>query len=99
MNDHRGFTLLEVLIVLSILSILITLSVPISKSLFEKQEEKQFLNTLESDILYIQNLSLGTRSRSTIEFHKDHYTIFKTRTEKPIIRYLPKKLANNLYNI
>ncbi|WP_077326957.1 competence type IV pilus minor pilin ComGD [Virgibacillus siamensis] len=68
MSGKNGFTLLEVLFVLAILSVLLLLSGPIHVSTLEKQAEKQFLNTLEMDIFYLQNLSYGSRGAYRIEF-------------------------------
>ncbi|HEY4602631.1 MAG TPA: competence type IV pilus minor pilin ComGD [Cerasibacillus sp.] len=90
MTYQRGFTLIEMLITLSILSVLLVLTIPITHSLIKNQEETQFLETLQSDLLYVQNLSLGIREhRTKLVFHKTYYSVHKSLTESPITRELP----------
>ncbi|MYL58265.1 prepilin-type N-terminal cleavage/methylation domain-containing protein, partial [Virgibacillus halodenitrificans] len=57
MANKNGFTLIEMLLVLSIVSILSLLSVTWSLSAISKQEREQFINTLENDTLYIQQVT------------------------------------------
>lgn len=71
MKTKNGFTLIEVLFVLAILSILLLLSAPIHVLTLEKQVEEQFFKTLEMDILYLQNISYGSREGYKLMFRND----------------------------
>src|SRR5699024_6395743 len=77
---------LEILIVLGIWSVFILLSAPLHFSSLDKQQEKQFMNTLKFDVLYIQSLSICSSDQATIiDFTESDYT-FLDRTDKTIIR-------------
>lgn len=91
----NGFTLIEMLFVLSICSIIITLSVPLIFSTLEKQEEKRFLETFEFDVLYMQNLSIGkTDGYLRIEFYEDNYSILNGTTDETLlVRNYPKHVT------
>lgn len=94
MSEKNGFTLLELLIVLSIWSIITTLSVPILFNQLEKIEEEQFLETFKHDVLYIQYLSTSAIDRRIqIRVNNNNYEIIDGSIKKssPIIkRYFPK---------
>ncbi|UJL44839.1 prepilin-type N-terminal cleavage/methylation domain-containing protein [Virgibacillus sp. NKC19-16] len=81
MKKQSGFTLVELLLVLSILSILLLLSVPLNISGLQKHQDKQFLETFQYDVLYIQNLAATTTDdkRVYIRFHNDRYEIIVER--------------------
>jgi len=87
-HNQKGFSLLEVLFVLSIVSIIIVLTAPLNLSILERQQEKQFLETFQSDVLYIQNIAMTSDQLAEIVFSEDHYTIQigKKKTEK---RFFP----------
>jgi competence protein ComGD len=92
MANKNGFTLIEMLLVLSIVSILSLLSVTWSLSAISKQEREQFINTLENDTLYIQQVTSikgSVEQRPYITFKEDFYTIYFTKRRKPIIRNYP----------
>lgn len=72
----NGFTLIEMLVTLSILSILFLLTVPVQSELLGKQQEEQFIETLKQDVLFIQNQSSKhTRDEMYIRFYDNHYSI------------------------
>lgn len=91
MIRKNGFTLLEMLIVLGMWSILILLSAPLLFSSIDKQQEKHFLDTLESDVLYVQNMSIGSPEKNIVlRFNKNQYTIYDNLTNESFItRELP----------
>ena len=90
--NKNGFTLLEVLFTLGVLSILLFISVPISFSTLEKQQIQQFFNTFEFDVLYIQHLSTTSDEFIKIRFYEDHYKVYKGSKEKLAIRNYPDGL-------
>ncbi|WP_217586699.1 competence type IV pilus minor pilin ComGD [Lentibacillus saliphilus] len=56
-QTQRGFTLLEMLIVLAIFSIILLLIPPIHIERLHIQQEEQFFSVLQSDLLYTQVLA------------------------------------------
>lgn len=95
MNQANGFTLIEMLAVLSIYAILILLSAPIMVKTFEAQQEKQFLKTFEFDLLYAQNLSTQSKNNIRINFDEDQYTILSDN-EVITSRMIPENWHINL---
>lgn len=86
MKKKNGFTLLEMLVVLSLWSVLILLSVPLNFANLEKQQDKQFLETFKFDVMYIQSLSIGSPHQATvIEFTESDYTVID-RTGKILLK-------------
>lgn len=95
MNKQSGFTLVELLLVLSILSMLILLSTPLNISSIKKHQDMQFLETFQFDVLYIQNLSTvkANNTRISIKFDNDSYSILSTvdgKTETFAVRDYPE---------
>ncbi|MFC3039055.1 competence type IV pilus minor pilin ComGD [Virgibacillus xinjiangensis] len=86
---NKGFTLLELQISLGIIAILLFLSVPVSLSLLEQQREKEFLETFEHDVLYIQHLASSTLNNVRITFQSDKYTIFYESKAIEVREYPP----------
>ncbi|WP_067730401.1 competence type IV pilus minor pilin ComGD [Oceanobacillus damuensis] len=81
-NSETGFTMIELLFVLSILSIVLFLFPPFNLESIEKQQEKQFLETFKFDVLYVQNLSnLVTNEKVFIRLYNDHYKILQGFTK------------------
>lgn len=87
--NKNGFTLIEMLFVLGILSVLLLVTVPLNIQTLDKQRTKQFLDTFEFDVLYIQSLT-STSDESEpirIRFHDDHYKIRQGRKTLTIRSY------------
>lgn len=88
-----GFTLIEVLLVLSIFSVLTLIIIPVSFTSIEKQQEKKFLETFEYDILSTQSLAATTQENVKIIFNDSHYEIVKGRKESTLItRNIPENI-------
>ena len=80
--NKNGFTLIEMLVVLSVLSIIILLAVPLQFSSLTKQEENQFIELFMHDVLLIQNqASMNSTESMFIRFHDDHYLIIQRRKQ------------------
>lgn len=86
---NNGFTLIELLMALSIVSVMLLLVVPISLSLLERQQEQQFFQTLEFDILYVQSMA-HYETMTTLVFAEDHYRITGGNQGGTIRRSYPK---------
>ena len=90
----NGFTLLEVLFVLALLSIILLLLPPINVEVMEKQQEEQFLETFKFDVLYVQSMSnLITNEEVFIRLYKDNYKILRGSTETIAERTYPPGLV------
>jgi len=96
MMNKNGFSLIELLVVLSMLSIILFIAVPFSYSMIERQQTQQFLNLLESDVFFVQNQSFATYETARLIFRDDHYIVFvNLNDEQPKIRYYPKHIQVN----
>lgn len=84
MIAKNGFTLLEILVVLSILSVLILLSTPFNANMLEAKRENEFFKLLKSDMLYAQSLASATDSDVLVSMSFDaennRYSIIRDRT-------------------
>ncbi len=100
MKQMNGFTMVEMLFALMILSILTLLVVPSIIKTVERQETKHFFAVLESDILYIQNQALGTRDNVRIVFDEEFYVVISEWKTEEIKRHYPEHLqyANKINN-
>ncbi|WP_010530980.1 competence type IV pilus minor pilin ComGD [Lentibacillus jeotgali] len=92
MKQSNGFTLIEVLFVLAVLSILILIAVPIQVSVLDKKTEESFLETLEMDLLYTQSLSYNSRTDYRLAFFpdQDRYIIKSTENRDILERKIPE---------
>ncbi len=76
-NEH-GFTMIELLIVLTIWSVLLLIVVRVPTKQIYVQQEKAFLNTFQMDVLYVQSISMGAGDKNIkIVFKDDRYEIVK----------------------
>lgn len=71
----NGFTFIEMLFVMLAISLFLVLFLPNMMKSIENQRTKHFLEVLYSDILMIQNQSLGKTRNVQIIFQKDRYII------------------------
>ncbi|MHA6250981.1 competence type IV pilus minor pilin ComGD [Oceanobacillus sp. CAU 1775] len=73
---QNGFTLIEMIMVLGIISMLILLAAPIQTSVLKTQIENKFIDTFKDDVLFIQNQASGyERGTLYIHFYSDHYIV------------------------
>src|SRR5690625_4889390 len=94
MNNEKGFTLLELLIVLSILTIIVSISVPLTLDFVRKQQERHFFELLHSDIFFVQNQSFSTLNKVSLMFRDEYYIIFRSQDDNnPMIRYYPNHIS------
>ncbi|TXR89788.1 competence protein ComG [Bacillus sp. SH7-1] len=85
---QKGFTLLEMLLVLFAISILSMVTYYNVHSLYEKQKIEQFLRQFSNDILYMQQLAINRQKHYTLRWHKDRhmYYIGESSTNLSIIK-------------
>lgn len=91
--NENGLTLIELLFTLTVITFIISLSVPNLIPIFEKQEENKFITLLKQDVLLLQNYSFRNDNYHRIIFRKDHYQIVFARSEfESIIRHYPSHI-------
>ncbi|CUB10785.1 hypothetical protein BN2127_JRS1_02571 [Bacillus cereus] len=85
---QKGFTLLEMLLVLFAISVLSMVTYFNVHSLYEKQKIEQFLRQFSNDILYMQQLAINRQKHYTLRWHKDRhmYYIGESSTNLAIIK-------------
>ncbi|PIE96871.1 comG operon protein ComGD [Bacillus fungorum] len=85
---EKGFTLLEMLLVLFAISVLSMATYFNVHSLYEKQKIEQFLRQFSNDILYMQQLAINRQKHYTLRWHKDRhmYYIGESSTNLSIIK-------------
>lgn len=78
-NEKNGFTLVEVLIALSIVGVMLLLIIPLNNGFLEREKEKQFINEFTSDMLFMQAHSRTILSAIKYQYYPDQrkYTIYK----------------------
>lgn len=93
MTRKNGFTLIEMLFILAILSILILLFIPAFNHSIQNHQVNQFLYVLHSDVLFMQNLSTGNKTDIRMIFKDNHYIVSNYLTNDI---YLERKYPNEL---
>ncbi|MGG0292798.1 comG operon protein ComGD [Bacillus pacificus] len=73
---QKGFTLLEMLLVLFAISVLSMVTYFNVHSLYEKQKIEQFLRQFSNDILYMQQLAINRQKYYTLRWHKDRHMYY-----------------------
>lgn len=101
MSKRNGFTLLEMLFVLSIISAILFISFPPLISTYEKWKVNHFLIVLDTDILYVQHKSMEEDEHVYIMFMANEYRITDANdNNKTIYRKYPQNFhANNFTNL
>lgn len=69
MARKNGFTLLEMLIVLMVVSVLAALAVPSIERISQAKEEAHLIEQLTNDLLYAQHYALTQRKAVVVVFH------------------------------
>jgi competence protein ComGD len=89
---RNGFTLIEMLVVLSLLSVLLLFSVPLQFQTLTTQSEKAFIEQFKMDVLFLQSQSgLIRRDRYYIRFLDDEYQVLQGRNSVFNGRPYPKE--------
>ncbi|KYG38979.1 competence protein ComG [Bacillus gaemokensis] len=70
---QNGFTFLEMLLVLCVISILSVITYFNVTPLYEKQKVEQFLKQFSQDVLYMQQLAIGHRKRYTLRWFPENH--------------------------
>ncbi|KGP72982.1 hypothetical protein N782_08565 [Pontibacillus yanchengensis Y32] len=65
--------------VLSVWTILLSIAIPLSTSLYRGYKEELFLNQLKTDVLYVQQETMTKGENFSLFLKKDHYEIYNHR--------------------
>lgn len=88
-SNEKGFTMIETLISLSIVSVLLFIVVPVQTNLIQKKEEEFFLEMLTYDLFHLQNSSYGNWTGIHLEPHDYGYRIDNSYQDFVARRLLP----------
>lgn len=84
--DNKGFTLTEMLLVLSIFLIITSFSLILLKPNYESIEKNLFLSQFKSDIFFAQQYAISHQSIVTVNIMSEkNYYYFRERLNGPII--------------
>lgn len=98
MSKTNGFTVVEVLIVLFLVSMISVLVITAVNQTLLKQATRQFLAIFESDIMLVQSEALATLKSSRLTFYDDEYVILvngKQLRHRSIPNHLSFYTVNN----
>lgn len=76
-RKEAGFTLIEITLVLAVIAIFLVLAPPFYLENITEFQEKQFIDILQHDILYLQSLAITNDEYSRIVFFHDHYELIR----------------------
>lgn len=102
---NKGFTLLEVLIVLALLMAGLGIGLPVYNSISAQKEEKHFFELLRSDIYFAQSLAYGSDHAISVFFRPEfgRYEVGESLFSPLLIRKIPEtvtfKKSSNLKEI
>ncbi|WP_181502717.1 competence type IV pilus minor pilin ComGD [Paranoxybacillus vitaminiphilus] len=87
MRKESGFTLIEMLIVLTIINVLLMLSIPKMDRLVEKKQTDYFIEQFKDDMLYAQQYAMTHKSSVIIVFY-DQQPVYRITEESVFGRIL-----------
>lgn len=91
MSNQRGFTMMEMLVVLAITSLLTIFLLPKLSETVRSQEQRHFFTLFESDNLFLQNQMLYRPTYGRINLYRSSYVINLGNNDL-IYRTLPEPL-------
>ncbi|GAA0457884.1 competence type IV pilus minor pilin ComGD [Alkalibacillus silvisoli] len=85
--NNQGFTLIEILLVLSIVLLITHFSWNAIKLIDQNRAENQFFETFEQDVFYIQQYTLLHQRRLTLLFNSSNsgYIIYENPFNPPLV--------------
>lgn len=88
-----GFTFIELLISLSIISVISLLAVPHVTNMVYEQKMKRFFDVFAADVLFVQNQNMISGNSYRLLLTKDDYFIFNNKDGQTMVR---RDYPNNL---
>ncbi|GGM31641.1 competence protein ComG [Paraliobacillus quinghaiensis] len=102
MNNQKGFTLIEILIVLSTLSILLVIGASLQTNTYDTYQLNRWYQLFESDVLYMQQQTLLKRNNLYLIIKPDtkSYEIRQGGRGKVLVeRQIPHNWEVKLYTL
>ncbi|MBO0995254.1 competence type IV pilus minor pilin ComGD [Bacillus sp. SD088] len=95
-QSSKGFTLLEMLIVLSVVSIILLFSIFTYQSFSDMLEKKTFITQLEADLYYAHAYALSRRDKVQIQFSsiKKEYKVIDVQSGEIV---LERRIPSTIY--
>lgn len=92
---NKGFTLLEVVIVLALLMAGLVFALPAYNAITVEKEEKRFFELLRNDIYFAQSLAYGSKNTVSVFFRANpsRYEVGEGLINPLIYRQTPKTVA------
>ncbi|WP_062104692.1 competence type IV pilus minor pilin ComGD [Bacillus niameyensis] len=93
-QSEKGFTLIEMMIVLAVISIILSFSILTLKSFSEMIQKKMFVTQLESDLYYAHSYALNRRETVVFSFSilSNEYNAVTATGEVIFVRKLPHSI-------
>ncbi|QQZ10872.1 competence type IV pilus minor pilin ComGD [Heyndrickxia vini] len=94
-KDNRGFTLIEVLVVLIVLSIFIGLGFTRMKPIWRSLEKGMFISQMEADLYFVQAYAVNRHESVVVQFYpfNDRYIATSVTSNSKILdRTLPTSI-------
>lgn len=85
-NNQRGLTLVEVIIILFIVSMIILIAIPLYGNSIQNQTYSQVFERFEDDYLYAQQRALTKSERLEMQFASGHYILRQDGSGEEILR-------------
>ncbi|MEC0283603.1 type II secretion system protein [Terribacillus saccharophilus] len=96
-HKEKGFSLIELIIVLGLASLLISIGTGVYSHLLVEAEAKQFKKRLEQDLLYLQQYTQFDRS-AKLFLEDDKYQISSSRLKKVLlVQEIPEGYTIKIY--
>jgi competence protein ComGD len=93
LNNSKGYTITEVLVVLSIFLLLVTLSLNLYPKYIEKMETKQFVKQFEQDLYYTQAYAISHERQISMYINKRNYSIYSIAEGYVLQRTIPEQIT------
>ena len=93
MLNSKGYTLTEILIVLSIFILLATLSLNLYPKYIVKMEEKQFIKQFEDDLYFTQAYAISHERHISMYVNEEYYSIYSVAEGYVLQRKVPKNIT------
>ncbi|MFC5463150.1 competence type IV pilus minor pilin ComGD [Lederbergia graminis] len=94
-NHSKGFTLIEVLIVITISTIILSTSVIAWNSFWETVQKRTFIAQLQTDLYYAHAFAINRQEPVTVSFHITNNRYQAETGKKEVLFY--KHLPNNCF--
>ncbi|MCP3030301.1 type II secretion system GspH family protein [Halobacillus sp. A1] len=102
MDNQKGYTLSEMIVVLTAISCLLLLFFPLQSSLAEEVKKRYFIEQFENDLLLAQQLTIQNHPNYwlMINSSSNHYYLYDSRNRETIFeRYFPDNWSIQLQSL